>query len=323
MSNDGQLPNSLTTAPLVGVCVLNYHQAEATLDCIASLLAKEPPTTRILWIENDAEASKETLERALASAPFAWIDLSPGNALPEAGVVGVLRNAENLGYAGGNNAGLKLLHANGVPYAWVINNDTKLMQGSSADLVAAAQSRPEVGAWGTAIVTDMFAPYFGGVIRLNDYKPRRCEEVDELERDPMAFVSGCSLFLRTETAARTGFIPEDYFLYYEDPAFSFEVRKLGLGLSALETVRIWHHESLSTGDRSDLKAYYNARNRWTFIQRYFPGALHLQARRRWYRVQSLLFRGRLGHARMEWLAYRAFRRGEAGRNPAIRARRNT
>ena len=318
MNDDAHAPGRLAAStPRVGICVLNFHQPEATRDCVASLLQREPPTTRVLWLENDADANPSGLDRILAEAPFPWVEVPPDGPLPGSGVVGIIRIHGNLGYARGNNVGLRLLEANGLPYAWVVNNDTRLVEGSSSSLVEAALARPGVGIWGSAIVTDHFEPYYGGVIRLNDYKPRRCGSIEELERDPLAFVSGCSLFMRTETAARVGFIPDDYFLYYEDPAFSLEAKKLGFGISALDSVRIWHHESLSVGDRSDLKIYYNARNRWAFIRKYFPEALRFQARRRWYRLQSLLFRGRLKHTYIEWLAYRAFRKGETGRNSRI------
>jgi GT2 family glycosyltransferase len=307
-------PNREAAEPRVGICVLDYLQPEATRNCIASLLAQEPASTRILWLENEAATSRRELEATLAQAPFPWAWVDPEvDPLPGPGVVGVVPIPENLGYAGGNNVGLRFFHRHGLPYAWVINNDTLLTEGNSRLLVAAAEARPEVGVWGAAITSDIYEPYYGGVIRDRDFRPRRCERLDELEHHPMAYVSGCSLFMRTALAASVGYIPDDYFLYFEDPAFSLDIKRRGLGISALDTVKLWHHESLSAGMRSHLKVFYNCRNRWHFIHRYFPEAMPRQRLRRWYRIQSLFFRGQFRQIRLEYLAYLDYRLGRTGR----------
>ena len=306
---------------VVGICVLDYHQPAATAKCIQSLLEREPATSRILWLENDAQASLPQLEAVLAEAPFPWVWLDPTqDPLPGPGVVGVVAIPENLGYAGGNNLGLRFLSHHSVPWSWVLNNDTLLLHGNSSCLVDAALARPEVGLWGTAITSDLYRPYFGGVISAKDYRPHRCEDLAELERHPRAFVSGCSLFLSSALATELGFIPDDYFLYFEDPAFSMEVKQHGLGLSGLDTVRIWHHESLSSGMRSPLMTFYNCRNRWIFIARYFPQALTRQRLRRWLRFQALFFRGKFWQMRLEWLGYRDFCQGAAGRTTRVFSR---
>ncbi len=214
--------------PLVGIVVLNFHQPAATLACISSLLAREPATTRVLWVENDADRSWATTSEALKEAAFSWVELDPSSLeLPPAGVVGVLRNADNLGYGAGNNTGLRRLHGAGVPYAWILNNDTELLEGSSADLVAAAQAHPERGSWGTAILEDA-AVYTGGALSRKDFASRPVSGAEALDTDPDSYVSGCSLFLPLVWAAEAGFIPEDYFLYYEDAAFGLELRRRGI-----------------------------------------------------------------------------------------------
>ena len=136
----------------MGIVVLNYHHPEETLDCVRSLLAKEPPSTRILWLENDAAASGAKAEMILAASGLPWVPLDrPRDPLPPAGVIGYITNSENLGYAGGNNVGLHYLLAKGVPFAWVLNNDTLLQKGSSLDLVASPNPGPRWGFGRTAL----------------------------------------------------------------------------------------------------------------------------------------------------------------------------
>ncbi|HTL99070.1 MAG TPA: glycosyltransferase family 2 protein [Holophagaceae bacterium] len=308
----------------VGICVLNYHHPHETAHCVEILLRKEPATSRILWIENDSEATEAGMRAALAQAPFPWVVLDPEESeLPAPGVVGVLLSPKNLGYAGGNNLGLRRLHRAGVPYAWVLNNDTELMEGCSEDLVAAAEARPEVGAWGAAIHAvhrnasgEIERVYLGGIVSQRDFGIKLAESLEALEQEPFAYVSGCSLFSRLSTFAEVGFIPDDYFLYYEDPAFTYELKKRGYAVSGLTSVRIYHLESLATGRRSPLMEYYNRRNRWVFIERYHPEALKGQKKRFWYTFQKYLFRLRLERIHEEWIAYQDYRKGRLG--PTVR-----
>lgn len=296
--------------------MLNYRHPEETLDCVRSLLAREGHGARIFWIENDAGFSKGRPEQILEAAGIPWTGIDPGTTtLPEAGTIGLICNPENLGYGGGNNVGLRYLRGCGVRYAWVLNNDTLLRSGSSLDLLAAAEARPEVGLWATTIQSDVNPGYLGGRIQLKDFAIQYISATAQLETDSHTYVSGCSMFLRTELAESLGYIPEDYFLYYEDPAFSLEIRKRGLLLSAVPQVAVFHHENLSTGRRSLLVEYYCRRNRWTFIRRYFPEHLRRQAWRQFYVAQRLFFRLKFRRLWVEWLAILDFLKNRDGRTP--------
>lgn len=303
--------------PRVGILVLNYHQPEVTATCARSLLAREPDSSRILWIENDAARTRESCLRVLRESGLPWVELAPdASGLPPAGTIGVLFNSGNLGYAAGNNVGLRLLHRLEVPYAWVLNNDTELVEGTSEQLVMAAEARPEIGAWGMTI-EEGDRRFSGGVLSRKGFASTPLLGATPLESDPMAYVSGCALFLPLAWAAGAGFIPEDYFLYYEDIAFGLELRRHGHPPSAVDGVRVRHLGSLASGSRSPRVEYYTQRNRWLLIQRYFPEALRIQRWRRLYTFQKLLFRGLLDRIRIERAAYADFRSGRFG--PTSRA----
>lgn len=304
---------SVPSQPRVAILLLNYHQPDVTLASVRSLLEREGPGTRIVWIENDAARAGGSARRALEASGIPWVPVDPEtDDLPPAGTLAYLENPENLGYAGGNNAGLRWVHRLGLPYAWVLNNDTLLKEGSSDLLVAAAEADPGVGLWATRILSDVFEGYIGGLIQRKDFAVRYIGD-PALLASPDTFVSGCSLFMRLEAAAAVGFIPEEYFLYYEDPAFSFELRKAGYRLGAVMEVGIFHHENLSSGRRSPLVEYYNRRNRWHFIQTYYPDHFKKQHRRRLYIFQRYLFRGRLDRIRIELMAWKDYKAGRLGR----------
>lgn len=300
--------------PQVSILILNYHQHEATVACVRRLLECEGPQSRILWIENDASTAGDRAADALEASGLPWMLLDPeGSQLPPAGTIGLVLNAENLGYTGGNNVGARLCHRAGVPYLWVMNNDTLLQKGSSADLLRAAEAAPEVGVWGTVIFSQELQTYCGGLIQLKDFaiRPFCCAET--LRNDPLSFVSGCSLFFPTALGASFGFLPEAYFLYYEDPSFTLEVRRRGFQAGLVPEVEVLHEESLTTGRRSHLMETYIRRNRWHFVQSYFPDHMARQHWRFLSRLQSLFFRGKLRKLIHECQAYQMWRKGAMGR----------
>ncbi len=298
----------------VGIVILNYHQPEATIRCFRRLLEVESSVSSLLWIENDSAATGTEAVKALEESHMPWVALAPGgDALPPPGTIGLILVPENLGYAGGNNVGLRLLHHAGISHAWVMNNDTWLMEGSSSDLLQAAHERPEVGIWGTTLVSPEGIHYSGARLHPKDFSTVLIHGAEIMEKDPRAYVSGCSLFFRLDLAHELGYLPEEYFLYYEDPAFSVEARRRGWVLSVVPQVKVFHEESLSTGRRSPLMEYYSRRNRWAFIERYFPQDLATQRRKVWYRFQSLLFRGAFRRMRLEWKAMKDWKAGRMGR----------
>jgi GT2 family glycosyltransferase len=298
----------------VGILILNYRQPEATLDCARRLLAQEGPETRILWLEQDIDLTRETVLAMLRASglPFVELDRDTG-AMPEPGQVGLVGIRGDLGFGAGNNVGVRFLHRHRVPYAWVVSNDAVVAKGSSADLLRAAQARPEVGLWGMGIASGGGPVHRVWRIQERDFAGAEMQDAGLLATDPMAFVSGCAMFFPTDLAADLGGIPEDYFLYYEDAAFCWEMRRAGHGLGTVPEVEVQHAGSMTNGRRSAWTEYYCRRNRWLFIQRYFPERLGIQRFRFFaYQLQKLLFRLRFDRIRLEWQAYADFRKGETG-----------
>jgi hypothetical protein len=299
----------------VGIVILDYHEPEATLACVRRLLEVEGADARVLWVENDADATLDRVLPLLEASGLPWVRLDPARSpLPAPGQVGLIAIGRNLGYAGGNNAGLRFLHRHGVPYTWIMNNDTYLAEGTSADLVQAAEADPEVGLWGMGVASGGEAMNWGWRIQEHDFATNVLEDRRQLRSHPMAYVSGCAMFFRTAQGCGLGCIPEEYFLFYEDAAFTWEFRRAGFAVDSVEGVRVRHAGSLATGHRHLLSEYYCRRNRWRFIQRYFPQRMRGQVLRfLTYQLQKRLFGLRFAKFRLEWQAWRDFRAGRMGR----------
>jgi GT2 family glycosyltransferase len=305
---------SAETTPRTGILVLDYHQPAATLACVRRLLEVEGADARILWLENDADATLPEVLALLGASGLSWTRVDPADgSLPEPGQVGLVAIPGNAGYAGGNNVGLRLLHRHRVPYAWVMNNDTFLARGSSADLVRAAEAEPEVGLWGMGIASGNEPMFHAWRIQERDFATNVLPDRSRVGSHPMAYISGCAMFFQTDRAAALGFIPEEYFLFYEDAAFTWEFRRAGFRIGTVAGVEIAHEGSLATGRRKPLSEFYCRRNRWRFIQRYFPERLGEQTRRFFtYQLQKRLFGLQFARLALEWQAWRDFRAGRLG-----------
>ncbi len=300
------------SAPRVGLVLLDFHRPEQTLGVLTVLLERETEGSRLFWVVNEAPTGIPEIRQLLETQRIPWMLLDPDQdtALPPSGTVGLILNDRNLGYGAGNNVALRYLHGQGVPFAWVLNNDAQVIEGSSAALVQAAQAQPEVGAWGTSILSDG-RPILGHRFSTRTFAAEpSCAFVDP--DDPTTFLSGCSLFLRLEAAAEVGFLPESYFLYYEDIAFALRMKQHGWRLGMIPSVVVRHDGSLTTVRRSRMVEYYNKRNRWFFIQEFFPDRLRTRHWELFRSMQKYLFRGQWMRLRMEWAAYQDFRAGRSG-----------
>ena len=116
--------------PSVVAVVLNWNGLEDTLTCLDSLASLRYSPVSILVVDNGSRLSPRS---AVAAAHPA---------------VTVLENPRNLGYAGGNNVGLRWALEHGADFVWVLNNDTVVEPDALDALVAAALRHPRAAAIG-------------------------------------------------------------------------------------------------------------------------------------------------------------------------------
>src|SRR5262249_20848994 len=114
--------------PSVAVIVVNWNGTADTLECLASLVEVDYPRYEIIVVDNDSRPSprQQILER-----------------FPS---VTYLATTMNVGYAGGNNAGIRHALAAGHDYVLVLNNDTVVEPDVLRHAAMVAVSDPSIGA---------------------------------------------------------------------------------------------------------------------------------------------------------------------------------
>ena len=189
--------------------------------------------------------------------------------------VKVIRSEQNIGFAGGNNLGIKAALGR---YLFFINNDTILKHQTSdiRYLVCRLETDAKIGmvcpkirfAW------DNNPIQFAGYTPLSRFTMRNRSigfgETDKGQYNtphPTPYSHGAAMIIKREALEKVGLMPECYFLYYEELDWSMMFTRAGYSIWYEPACTIYHKESQATGQNSPLKVYYLTRNRLLFVKR--------------------------------------------------------
>jgi len=225
----------------------------------------------------------------------------------------LLKNSQNLGFAGGNNLGIREALKNKTEYVLILNNDTTIDKNLLVYLIKQANLINQSGILGPKIY---FAPgyeyhknryksqdrgkvfwYAGGLI---DWKNVNCSHrgVDEIDRgqydfptggEETDFVSGCAMFVKREVFEKIGLFDSRYFLYLEDVDFCQQAKKAGFKVVYVPGGKVWHYNASSSEVGGALHDYFLTRNRLLFGMKYAPLRAKIALLKESFR---LLFSGR-------------------------------
>ncbi len=242
----------------VSLITVNFNQAEATVELLKSLEEHGYlEQMEVIVVDNNSKVSpKEQINEIYPS-------------------VKVIESDVNLGFAGGNNLGIQ--HAT-MPYLLFINNDTEVTENFLEPLVEKLQDpgiglvSPKIKYWNTNIIQ------YAGFTQIHPVTGRN-RLIGEKEEDQgqfdsgrkTAYAHGAAMIMRTADLAKVDPMPEDYFLYYEEMDWCERFKRAGLDIYYEPRSVIYHKESLSTGQLSNLKHFYLTRNRILFMKRNFKG----------------------------------------------------
>lgn len=244
--------------PSVCIVVLNWNGWRDTLICLDSLSALSYKCFEIVVVDNGS--TDESLARLEQRADQ----------------VTLLSTNENLGFAGGCNVGVRYALQNHYDFVWLLNNDTKVHSESLSRLLEMAASDEKIGAVGS-VLRDFdghqnIQTWGGGKVhfwsgRITHHKTR----VDESE---LHFLIGASILLRSDALEHGAMLDDKtFFLYWEDTDLGFRLRKAGWHLAVAGESIIWHKESASTSQFSEVKHRYMGVSAVRFFRRHAPAPL--------------------------------------------------
>ena len=191
--------------------------------------------------------------------------------------VKAIRSEKNLGFAGGNNLGMKAAKGK---YLFLVNNDTIFKDYNIQPLIERLEFSPTIGmvcpkirfAWGDNPIQ------FAGYTPLSKITVRNqalgYDEKDQGQYDmphPTPYAHGAAMLIKREAIEKVGLMPECYFLYYEELDWSMLFARAGYEIWYEPASTIYHKESQSSGRNSPLRTYYMTRNRMLLVKRNWHG----------------------------------------------------
>jgi GT2 family glycosyltransferase len=287
------LSQSTTNQPLVAISVLNWNGWQDTIECLESVRRLDYPNYLTVVVDNGSSNGSADKIKAWAEA-----NLGPGHVIAdyscETALAGgdpeteqaldlaplsarlvLIRNEENLGFAGGNNVTIHyaLQRCSVAGYVFLLNNDATVRSDSVRQLVDAGHVT-NAGIVGARVVEQgtgrelfggrapLFRQFFSPLLVWQLPPPDPRMDIWESQ-----FVSGSAMLIRRDLLeairAETGTYLEDrLFLYGEEHALAFRAYRLGFK-SVLAGQGVAYHKPVRVNGNlsKPLSFYYGTRNR--------------------------------------------------------------
>lgn len=238
---------------LISVIVLNYNGRELLDGCLSSLASQTYSPFEVVLVDNgSSDGSPEYIQ-----AQYPWVRL--------------VRNRDNLGFAGGTNAGIRVAKGR---YILTLNNDAVADRFFIEEL-ARPMVDPQVGVCAAKMLFPDGRINSAGICisRSGAAWDRGMFEPDQGQYDSMEEVFGAcagAALYRREMLDEIGLFDDDFFLYLEDVDLAFRARLAGWKCIYVPWAVVIHHHGKTAGVGSDLAVYYGNRNIVWFPVKDFP-----------------------------------------------------
>ncbi|MFA5127910.1 MAG: glycosyltransferase family 2 protein [Patescibacteria group bacterium] len=257
----------MRTFPKIAIIYLSYNSESYLDDVVSSLKHLTYPKDKVEFVVVDNPHPEHGDSMKILREKFLPIS---GGEIPH---VTLLGQKTNLGFAGGNNVGIKWAIDAGFDYIFLHNHDGFIAAGSLEPLVEAMEADDNIGAAQPMILlhpeTDLVntsgnAFQYLGFGYCDNFR-KRFDARDFKEAFETSYASGAAVLLRVDLLKKFGGWDEDYFMYHEDIEYSFRLRAAGYKIIVVRDSIFYHKYQFS---RLKEKMYYIERNRFGLLISY-------------------------------------------------------
>lgn len=250
--------------PLVSIVLVNFNGYSDTVECVKSIKSITYENYKIVVVDNGSTNRDDEAIAFLKKNTF------------------YVQSNKNLGFAGGNNLGIKFSTDKFSPdYYLLLNNDTIVKKDFLEFLIISAVNNYNAGIICGKIYyfnKPNIIWFAGGSF---DKKTAMADHINYNKVDSnfkafeqeIEFATGCLMLLPKLTIEKVGYLDEEYFLYAEDTDYSRRVRNNGLKIIYNNSSIIYHKAGKSSKNKDSI-AYYMARNNLYIIEKYADKRLY-------------------------------------------------
>ncbi|PKO27652.1 MAG: glycosyltransferase family 2 protein [Betaproteobacteria bacterium HGW-Betaproteobacteria-5] len=287
----------------VWIVVLNWKNGPDTLECLESIISSNDPCVAGVVVCDNAsgDGSDVLIRNWFSNSGFCfseakWSDgefLSVGAGNCEATDSSIefalVHTGANLGFAGGNNVGIRYVqHSKAFDYLFLLNNDALLAPGAVSGMVGRFAEGEQTGMCGCTVIYHhtpsqvqayggaSFAPWLGRAVHIGAHLPVSAPRDAAGVEARLDYILGAALMISRPCLEQIGLMEESYFLYFEEVDWATRAARAGFSFGYAPDAVVYHKEggtigsSSKKGARSLLSEHYLVRSRLRFTQKFYP-----------------------------------------------------
>jgi len=242
-------PTDLPRPAHVVAVILNTNRRADTLACLESLARSQVLRPGILVLDNASTDGSVEAIRAM----FPDVEIHP--------------LAQNLGYAGNNNVGIRRALAMGAEWVLLLNEDVVVDANALRAMLEAAGGRANVGFVGPMVyhydepeIIQSAGGRLGPGWQAIHVGQNTVDRGEFASPRSVEWVSGCALLARREMIESVGALDERFFYYWEETEWCLRARELGWDVLFVPMARVWHKGVQRDYQPGPNVTYYWARN---------------------------------------------------------------
>jgi GT2 family glycosyltransferase len=321
MNKEARSSSAAQGCPRTYIVILNWNNWADTIECLESVFRNEYKNYRVVVCDNgssdgsldhirawaDGSLSSRPSSPAMAAfsspalpKPIAYSEFNgcfpeyQDVATPDETKLVLLQTGANLGFAGGNNAGLRYaMQDPAMAYVWLLNNDVVIEPDALTRLVSRMREQSGSGRPGGMCGSTLLyyhRPEMAQVLGGSSYNKWRCRAMpigmgrhsaNDIDRqsveEQLGYIAGASMLISRDFLESVGLMHEGYFLYYEEIDWSMRARDRYALLYAPDSI-VYHKEGGTIGTASiarpsALSIFYMQRSRMLFMKKFFKWQL--------------------------------------------------
>ena len=240
--------------PKIGIIIVTYNGSKYINSCLASVFDNGYAGDVAVFVVDNASYDNT-------------VKLIKDN-FPQ---VGIKKLEKNVGFAAGNNIGIKQALGVGCDYIILLNQDTEVDANWLENIIKTAQEEKDAAIFQAMLVlasdktklnnlgNALHFLGFGFVKNYQDdfskYKYSRPLEI--------GYASGAAMLIKKEVLEKIGLLDEKFFMYMEDMDLSWRARMLRYKIILAPGAVVYHHYEFNKDKKNFF--YWNERNRWAVL----------------------------------------------------------